>query len=274
MKTIEYKVLYNSIVKDYIKENVSKKFLRHLKNMNVKYYLNDRLVKNYEEIYKDDILRIEYEEDNIKDNHLYDIPLNILYEDNHYMVLNKPSGLKTIPTGYNDFKSLYNAVLSYFIKNKIDGTIHFINRLDKDTEGLLIVAKDKYSAAILSKNLCNINKYYIAECSGIIKENGIIDAPIKKGDGIKRVVDSTGKKSITEYEVIRIKDNTTILKLKLLSGRCHQIRVHLSSIGHPIIGDSLYGSGTKLHLTSYILDFVDPFNESEMHLEIKPWFGE
>ena len=169
-------------------------------------------------------------------------------------------------------------ITQFFIiikKNNIeDSTIHFINRLDKDTEGLLIVAKDKYSASILSKNLSNIKKCYKAICCGIIHSDGEIHTSIKKDVGIKRIVSDDGKPSITKYKVLKYIEDNTLLDIEIMTGRCHQIRVHLQSIGHPILGDPLYGEGDMLHLTSYKIEFNDPFNGEFIHFEIKPWFGE
>ncbi len=273
MKTIKYMIKADTTIKEFLISNVSRKFQRHLKKMDVKYYINGEEAKSHFEIKRGDILEVVYKPDKIDDSHLYDIPLDIVYECKEYMIINKPRGLKTIPTGYNDFKSLYNAIISYYEKNHMDNTIHFINRLDKDTEGLLIVAKDKYSASILSKNLDNISRCYLAVACGIIESSGTIEVPISRGDGILRRVDPNGKSAITKYKVLKYIDGNTLLHLELLSGRCHQIRVHLESIGHPILGDPLYGEGDALHLTSYLIDFHDPFNDKDIHFEIKPWFG-
>lgn len=273
MKELKLEIAYDATLKEYIKDNISRKFARHLKNMNVLYFLNDIEVKNYCLVSKGDILKIVYEQDVSSDINYYDIPLDILYECEEYIIINKPSGLKTIPTGYNDFSSLYNALLLYYKKNNKQNTIHFINRLDKDTEGILIVAKDKYSALVLSKMLDNINRYYLALVEGVIEKDGTIEAPIKKDNNQKRVVDKDGKESITTYKVLKKYEDKTLLELKLYTGRCHQIRVHLSYIGHPIVGDVIYGSGCNLHLCSYKLNFIDPFSNKEMNFEIKPSFG-
>ncbi len=270
MKELEFKIEYDSILKDYIKENVSRKFMRHLKNMNAKYILNGVDVKNYTNVYKGDTLKVQYEPDELEYINTKDISLDILYETGEYMIINKPKGLKTIPTGYNDFNSLYNAILNYYQKNNMKNTIHFINRLDKDTEGILLVAKDKYSANVLTKNLDNITRLYQALVEGVVDSDGVINAPIKKDSGIKRVVDFGGKESITTYKVLEKYSDKTLLELRLYTGRCHQIRVHLSYIGHPIVGDPIYSNGDDLHLCSYRINFVDPFNNKEIDLKINP----
>lgn len=272
MKKIKYEIKEDILIKDFIKNNISKKFYRYIKRNGYKLYRNDKEVLNYELVHNNDILTIEYKDSITTDNNLYEMDLDILYETDYLMVIYKPKGLKTIPTGYNDFKSLYNGILYYYKKNNIEKTIHFINRLDKDTEGLLLVAKDKLMANMLSKDLKNIDRYYYAYVEGILKnKKGIINSPIKKSDnGIKREVSFLGKEAITEYEVLKELDGNSILNIHLETGRCHQIRVHLSSIGHPIIGDNLYGLGNDLHLASYRIKFKDPVNNKMIDIIKNP----
>lgn len=268
---LEYKVDREISIKEYIVDAVSRKFFRHLKTLNVKYYVNGTEKRSHEILKNGDILEIIYDDDIIDDPNVYEMDIDILYQNDDFMIINKPKGLKSIPTGYNDFKSLYNAINYYFKKNNINQTIHFINRLDKDTEGILVVAKNKYMASILSANLDNINRYYLALVEGDIKDDGKIDMPIsRESSGIKRMVDDSGKESITEYKVLKRYGDKTLLELHLLSGRCHQIRVHMSYIGHPIVGDPLYGNGDNLHLTSYKIEMVNPTNNELINISIDP----
>lgn len=261
MKKLTYEVQSDQLIKDFIKLNISKKFYRYIKRNGYYIILNGKKTEAYLECKKGDILDIFYNEGELKDDHAYDHPIEILYETKNYMILYKEKGLKTIPTGYNDFKSLYNAIIFYYQKNNINKTIHFINRLDKDTEGILLVAKDKITANRLSLNLDNIKRYYIAYVEGVFdNKEGVIDKPIKKGEGIKREVNTFGKEAITYYRVLKEKNDNTYLELSLKTGRCHQIRVHLSSINHPIVGDPLYGRGDDLHLCSYKIEFMDNDN--------------
>ena len=230
-------------------------------------------IKNYDILHNGDILDIIYDDIN-KEDVSYEYEIDIIYECKEYMIINKPSGLKTIPTGYNDFKSLYNAIIYYYSNNNMNNTIHFINRLDKDTEGLVLVCKDKYSANLFSKNLSNINRKYLAFVEGIITSSGIINKAISKTEGIKRKISDDGKESITKYNVIKNYDDKTLIELSLETGRCHQIRVHMSSIGHPVLGDSLYGNGNNLCLCSYYISFIDPFNGEYKEFSIEPSFKE
>ncbi len=275
MRTLEFEIKNEIIIKEFIKQNISKKFYRYLKRSNYTLFLNGKTTMSHFKAYSGDILRIEYVENNIEDTNYYPMDLDIIYEDDDFMVLYKPSGLKTIPTGYNDFKSLYNALLYYYKENNIKGTIHFINRLDKDTEGILLVAKNKITANIFSKDLNNIKRKYITQVTGIVCEDGKISLPIKKcDDSIKRIVSSDGKKSITNYKVLSHNNDSTFLEVSLETGRCHQIRVHMAYINHPIVGDVLYGSGNGLMLCSYCIKFKNPRNNKMMEFKRYPrWYS-
>lgn len=273
MKKLEYIVSEKCEIKEFIKLNISKKFYRYIKRNGYYITLNDKVIEAYKICDVGDKLSIFYNEESISDNHLYEVDIDILYECDEYMIIYKPKGLKTIPTGYNDFKSLYNAILYYYKKNNINKTIHFINRLDKDTEGILVVAKDKISANYLSKHLDDINRFYLAYVCGILDvKEGAINKPIKKDEGIKRVINEDGKAAITNYKVLYEVNGNSILELKLDTGRCHQIRVHLSSIGHPIVGDPLYGDGDDLHLCSYKIEFSDMNNKYISIIKYPSWY--
>lgn len=273
MKKVEYEVDLRQPIKDFIKLNISKKFYRYIKRNGYYITLNDEVIEAYKMCEVGDKLTIFYNEEAICDDHLYEFDIDVLYECEEYMVIYKPKGLKTIPTGYNDFKSLYNAILYYYKKNNINKTIHFINRLDKDTEGILVVAKDKMSANYLSKHLDEVNRYYLAYVCGILdNKEGSINKPIKKGEGIKRIISEDGKEAITHYRVLKEVNDNSILELKLDTGRCHQIRVHLSSIDHPILGDPLYGDGDDLHLCSYKIEFSDMNNKNISIIKYPSWY--
>ncbi len=177
------------------------------------------------------------------------IPLDIIFEDNDIVVINKPQGLVVHPAPGNYTGTLVNALL-YHIDNlsTINGIIRpgIIHRIDKDTSGLLIIAKNDYSHKVLSNDLKNheINREYIALCHGRLKQsNGTIDMPIGRDLRNRKkmaVTQVNSKNAITHFTVLKNFDNYSLLKLKLETGRTHQIRVHLSHINHPIVGDPLY----------------------------------
>ena len=219
-----------------------------------------------------DILKINLPEDkslNIVPN---DIPLDILYEDDDILAVNKPYDMPTHPSLKHYEGTLANAVMHYY--KDIPFTFRAITRLDRDTSGVVIIAKNIVSADRLSKALIdgNFQKEYLALCVGVPSpEKGIIDAPIKREkDGIiKRCISPDGKHSVTEYEVILKKDGLSLVNLFPKTGRTHQLRLHLSHIGTPIYSDFLYGTEvlgerTKLHASR--ITFSHPFTKKTVEI--------
>ena len=212
------------------------------------------------------------------------IPVPILYEDNDIIVVNKPKGMVVHPASGNYDGTLVNAIMS-ICKDSLSGIggeirPGIVHRLDKDTSGVIIIAKNDKAHINLSEQIKNheVEKTYIALVRGIVKENeAIIDMPIARStkDRKKMAVSQNGKRAITHFKVIKRypKDNCTLLEVKIETGRTHQIRVHLSEIGHPIIGDQVYSKGKNrwniegqcLHARS--LKFVHPITKKELFVE-------
>ncbi len=209
----------------------------------------------------------------------YKNKLEILYEDDDIMVVNKPPFINTHPISESDHHSLMNAVTAY-LNNKNIKPRH-IHRLDKDTSGAILFAKHAYAGAILNQALSQgkIKRTYAALVQGILrKDQGTITAPIAKDRHTsgKMRVSPTGKHAVTNYKVLeRFKSrNQTLVACKLETGRTHQIRVHMSSIGHPLIGDTLYGgmkntSINRQALHAYKLEFVQPLTGEKLLVESK-----
>lgn len=177
--------------------------------------------------------------------------LNIIYEDDGLLILNKPAGIAVHPSILHYTDSLSNGVKYYFESIGLKRKIRPVNRLDLNTSGLIIFAKNEYVQEVLIQQMNNhvFTKEYIAVVSGTFdKKAGIINLPIarKENSIIERCVSENGQTAITEYEVLNETNSFSVVKCKLLTGRTHQIRVHMSYIGHPLIGDSLYGSSSDL----------------------------
>ena len=195
-----------------------------------------------------------------------DIPLDIIYEDEHIIAVNKPINMPTHPSRGNHLPTLANAIMSYF-----NGSFVFraISRLDRDTSGIVLIAKNQLSAAILSREMKkgSFRKIYEATVVGIPDPgSGEINAPIAReteGD-IKRVVREDGKSAITRYRTIGITaDNNAIMELEAITGRTHQLRVHMSYIGHPLVADFLYGERIEnktYRLHCKLLEFPHPIS--------------
>lgn len=207
-----------------------------------------------------------YNEDNSNIVSNPQIKLDILYEDELYIIINKPSNMPIHPSMEHYTDSLSNGVKTYFDSIHLHKKIRPVNKLDKDTSGIVVFAKNEYA----QENFKPICKEYIAIINGIFSGNGIIDLPIgrKNGSIIERCIDyENGDSAITEYEVIKniSEYNLSIVKCTLMTGRTHQIRVHLANKLSPILGDTLYGSTSNLinrqALHSYHLRLIHPINK-------------
>lgn len=211
-----------------------------------------------------------------------DIPLEIVYEDSDIIVVNKPKGMVVHPANGNPDGTLVNAIMNICkgSLSGIGGEIRpgIVHRLDKDTSGLLIVAKNDLAHINMSTQIKNreVKKIYIALVKGNINENeATINMPIGRStkDRKKMAVRKEGKEAVTHFKVLKRYGDYTLLKIKIDTGRTHQIRVHMAEIGHPVVGDMVYSKGKNefgvegqmLHATS--LDFKHPITGKEMHLE-------
>ncbi|WP_404431670.1 RluA family pseudouridine synthase [Sutcliffiella horikoshii] len=200
-----------------------------------------------------------------------DMDIEIIYETEHLLVANKEAGRDTHPSSNQDIRSLSNGVAHYFKNNGISSKVRHVHRLDQDTSGAILFAKHAISGAILDRMLeeRKVKRTYLALVEGIMNmSKGTLDKPIGKDrhHASRRRVSSNGQKAITHFKVVKTfqKEQLTLVELTLDTGRTHQIRVHMSSIGHPIYGDKLYGSKNKHHrhsLHAWKLTVPHPFKE-------------
>ena len=213
--------------------------------------------------------------------------LNIIYEDEYMLILNKPAGIAIHPTMRHFDNTLANGVKYYFDSIGLDEPIHIVTRLDLGTSGICIFAKSGEIQERLSKEMQhgNFEKYYLGLCDGIFdQKEGIINAPIvrKEGSIIERCVDLNSKdvkaQAVTKYKVLKEFDNYSLVEFKLETGRTHQIRVHLSYISHPLLGDTLYNKNldpddkSYQKLCAYKIKFIHPITNKKLEFEIKPDF--
>lgn len=202
-----------------------------------------------------------------------ELPFSVVYEDEDILVVNKPSGMPTHPSMDNYDNTLANTVLMYYKKQGIPFTFRCLNRLDRDTSGLTVIAKNALSSAVLSSSLRmrQVHRRYIAIVSGITPDFGTIDAPIarKNTSVIEREVNFTrGEHAVTHYRRIAERNGLSLVDLQLETGRTHQIRVHMKYIGHPLIGDFLYnpdfGQISRQALHAAELSFVHPVKKEPL----------
>ncbi|WP_347861343.1 RluA family pseudouridine synthase [Salimicrobium sp. PL1-032A] len=202
-----------------------------------------------------------------------DLNLEILYEDDHILVVNKPAGVFTHPNGSDDGATLWNGISCYARKHSLPVLPKYIHRLDRYTSGAILFGKHGLAIATLGEMMKRrqISRTYIAKVHGRIdKDEGRIDSPIDKDPAYttKRKVSEQGQQAITNYTVVHREKDCSLLRLQLETGRTHQIRVHLSSIGHPLLGDSLYGgygdSEGRHSLHAASLSFVHPFTREDI----------
>ena len=257
--------------------NISRSKVQEMIKQNL-VLVNDKVVKNSYILKLDDVIEVTGElkkEDSVNPEKM---DLNIVYEDEDVIVINKPSGLVVHPAAGNYNNTLVNGLL-YYTKNLSSSNGEdrpgIVHRIDKDTSGLMIVAKNDKAHEFLSKQLKDksLSRVYLALVSGKINhDTGTIDAPIGRDPKDRKkmcVTDVNSKEAITHFEVLERYKNASLIRCKLETGRTHQIRVHLSYINHPIINDPVYGSkkkitnfGQMLHATE--LSFIHPKTNEKM----------
>ncbi len=206
------------------------------------------------------------------------LPLDIIYEDEDILLINKPADMPVHPSINNYDNTLANGIAHYYKMQGETFVFRCINRLDRDTTGLLIIAKNALSASILSNQMKKreIHRTYLAVVSGNPKKDtDTITAPIarKENSAIERCIDfQNGEQAVTHYQLITSREDYSLLKLSLETGRTHQIRVHMKYIGNPLLGDYLYNPDfskiQRVALHSYRLNFIHPITEKTMDFSI------
>lgn len=279
-RTLDYKITseYEGIKISLFLRNMeySMQNLVELKKMHESVILNGKWVHMNEKLKAGDILTIHINETEISKK----IPpvehhLNIVYEDEDIIVINKPANMPIHPSMDNYENSLANALAFYYMQQGKPFIFRCTNRLDKDTSGLTVVSKHMLSGNIMSTMTRDrlFEREYLAICKGILPvKEGTIDAPISRKEGsiIERCVDyENGERAVTHYKVVLENKGHSLIRLKLETGRTHQIRVHMSSIGFPLIGDHLYNPDmehmTRQALHSSHISFKHPITKELMN---------
>ena len=237
--------------------------------------VNGKYVPMHTMVCGTDIIKIELPHES-NEYEAQQMGIEVLYEDFDLLVVEKPFGMVVHPTRNHLENTMLNALKYYFDENGIKSKVRFVNRLDRDTSGILIVAKNAYAHSVLTKDtsMWEMHKKYIAVVEGKLDESGTIRLPLMKSeDGIRRMVDEIGQECVTHYRTIKSNERASFVELELETGRTHQIRVHMSAIGHPIFGDELYGGNMdfieRQALHCIELGFYSPRLEKEIRVKTK-----
>lgn len=269
------------VISKFLKEeaNLSSRFIKKAK-IEGRIKVNSNIVKMNYILKLGDIVTVNLARKESQNIEPEDIPIDVVYEDEDILVVNKAPYMVVHPTKSHQCGTLANGLINYFNNTNQDCIVRLVSRLDMDTSGLIIIAKNQFSHAILAEQMCNkelFKKGYMAIVHHNLKNKiGTIDEAIYRPakDSIKRVVDNNnGQRSITHYEVVQTFKDADLVKLLLETGRTHQIRVHMSFLGNPIFGDSLYCDINdrdlikRQALHAYRLEFYHPKTNEKIVLE-------
>lgn len=236
--------------------------------------LNGEHIRTIDRIHTGDVLTVNIPEGE-STAEARDGSLDVVYEDDDILIINKSPFIAVHPTHNHQGDTLANVVTGYLKKKNKDAVFRAVGRLDKGTSGLMMIALNGYAASRLSEN--GTQKEYIAITEGVFRENGTIDKPIYRPDPMKtlRAVGEEGDRAVTHYSVESYDDRRSVLRVKLETGRTHQIRVHFASLGAPLVGDDMYGKADdeiKRHaLHCEKMTFVHPVTKKTISVTAPLW---
>lgn len=269
-------VEYDSLLLEYLISNIKNKSKNNIKSLlkNRQILVNNKVITKHDyKIYKGNRVSINYNVDRSDNN------LDIIFEDNNIIVINKPSGLLTIANNKEKEKTAYHMVREYLNKKKKGSKVFIIHRLDKDTSGIVMFAKNPTIQKLLQYNWDNqvLCREYIAIVEGVLdKKTSTIKNYLKENSTTKVYSTNdkaTGKLAITTYKVLKENKKYSLLQVNLKTGRKNQIRVHMSELGNPIIGDKKYGSKiniiNRLGLHASYLEVINPITNNVMKFKSK-----
>lgn len=271
MREIEFKITdkdHGRQIRDFLRDfGVSSALLTKLKQSENGITLNGEFARTIEKVYTGDTLKIVIESKGKMPKKLENNNVSVAYNDEDIIVLNKPPLMPVHESRNHQGDTLANVAACYMDD---DNAFRAVYRLDRDTSGLVLIAKNELAACKLAGK---IEKDYYAVCQGVLEENGTVNLPIaREGDSIiKRTVSEKGERAVTHWKAVKSNGKNTLVKFKLETGRTHQIRVHMSHIGHALLGDTLYGGDTaqinRQALHCKTIRFIHPVTEKNITVD-------
>lgn len=271
MREIEFKIIDKDDgrqIRDFLRDfGVSSALLTKLKQSENGITLNGEFARTIEKVYTGDTLKIVIESKGKMPKKLENNNVSVAYNDEDIIVLNKPPLMPVHESRNHQGDTLANVAACYMDD---DNAFRAVYRLDRDTSGLVLIAKNELAACKLAGK---IEKDYYAVCQGVLEENGTVNLPIaREGDSIiKRTVSEKGERAVTHWKAVKSNGKNTLVKFKLETGRTHQIRVHMSHIGHALLGDTLYGGDTaqinRQALHCKTIRFIHPVTEKNITVD-------
>lgn len=271
MREIEFKITdkdHGRQIRDFLRDfGVSSALLTKLKQSENGITLNGEFARTIEKVYTGDTLKIVIESKGKMPKKLENNNVSVAYNDEDIIVLNKPPLMPVHESRNHQGDTLANVAACYMDD---DNAFRAVYRLDRDTSGLVLIAKNELAACKLAGK---IEKDYYAVCQGVLEENGTVNLPIaREGDSIiKRTVSEKGERAVTHWKAVKSNGKNTLVKFKLETGRTHQIRVHMSHIGHALLGDTLYGGDTaqinRQSLHCKTIRFIHPVTEKNITVD-------
>lgn len=274
---VRYKVFLEDkkpvMIKEYLSDKLPSALLTFINKQDTRFLVNDQNVYNYYLLKDNDLLEVIIPADlDNKDIKVVNKEFKILYEDSYLLIIDKDPNIACIPTKRHYESSLANYVNAYYKKQGIASGIHFVNRLDFATSGIVVLAKDTYMTTLMKDAI--ISKKYLLLVENNIYEDGIIETGIVKDENsaILRKITMEYINSKTEYKILKNGKKQALIEAILHTGKTHQLRLHFKSINHPIIGDKLYGNSldNNLRLHSYMLEFIHPITKEKITITSYP----
>ncbi len=259
----------NARLRDFLRARFSYTALKRMRLASGAIRVNGRAVNVCERLQPGDVVEVSLPEPFPPRACPEKLDLEVVFEDGDLLVVRKAAGIACMVTNGHERDNLMSG-LAYLYPGE---TFRVVTRLDRDTSGLVLIARNAYIHSCFSRDMRSVSRCYRALCEGVIEGDVTVSLPIARGADIRRIVSEQGKPAVTHVHPVRRQEDNTLVECTLETGRTHQIRVHMAAIGHPVVGDTLYGSGrgaynTGQRLECFRLEFAHPITGKPLKFEI------